>query len=221
MSGVPWKAWVEQRRRPVIIGAFVAAALLGILIGLLTAPSGDGGTAAANGDVWSPQRAPAVPALPDARAAGSAVNLNVPTELRPALQWATADAALAAAGKTTLSAAYLAASASPSAAAGSLNAVSGAGTGAALTADAISIPVRHLYYGVVEGATAADDVYWAAGNTQTTSTAVPVPGLEVWKRSGNGPWSVFATGAGACQKVPSTLLGTAWSGGGGVCDAAG
>lgn len=220
MSGVPWKAWVEERRRPVIIGAFVAAALLGILIGLLTAPSGDGGTPTASADVASSQRAPALPALPGSRAPGSAQNLTVPAELRPALQWASADAALAAAGKTTLSAAYLAASASPSAG-NSLNAQSGTGAGAALTADNISIPVNHLYYGVVEGNTAADDVYWAAGNTQTTSTAVPVPGLEIWRRAGNNPWTVFATGAGACQKVPPALLGAGWGGGTTVCNAAG
>jgi hypothetical protein len=214
--GVPWKAWVEQRRRPVIIGAFAAAALLGILIGLLTAPSGDDSSATTNPEVAASQRAPALAPLPGGRTPDSALNLKVGGDLRPALQWAAADAALAAAGKTTLSAAYLAAR-SPSASAGSSNAQSGA---AALTADDITIPEGHLYYGVVERRSVTTDEYWAAGNTQTTSTAVAVPGLEVWKRVGSGPWTVVATGAGACQKVPPSLV-SRWGGAAKVCNATG
>jgi len=211
---VSWRTWVEEHRRPVIIGAFVAAALLGVLIGLLTAPSSGGPATNEVADAWAPQRAPALGRLPGSRVPNSAQNLTVGSDLRPALQWAAADAALAAAGKTTLSEAYQASS-SPSA--GSSNAQSG---GAALSANDITIPVNHLYYGVIEGASAANDVYWAAGNTTTSSTVVEVPGLEVWKRAGSGPWTVVATGAGACQKVPGNLV-SLWGGAAAVCNAAG
>jgi len=212
-GGVSWRTWVEEHRRPVIIGAFAAAALLGILIGLLTAPS-PSGPAANEGDTPAPQRAPALSPLPGNRVPTSAQNLTVGSELRPALQWAAADAALAAAGKTTLSAAFFASS---SPVAGSSNAQS---SGTALSADDITIPVNHLYYGVIEGTSAASDVYWAAGNTVSSSTAVAVPGLEVWKRDGSGAWTVVATGAGACQKVPKDLV-SRWGGAAAVCNAAG
>jgi hypothetical protein len=148
------------------------------------------------------------PALPPAtwdanRSAGAAQNLQVAadTNLRPALQWAAADAALAAAGKPTLSAVT---QASPSASAGV--------TTAALTADQIEIPPQQLYYGVVEGSSAATDAYWAVGVTQKTSdTSIPLPALEVWKRVASGPWTVVASGGGACAKLPPQLDG-AWGG---------
>ena len=208
-GGVSWRTWVEEHRRPVIIGAFAAAALLGILIGLLTAPSS--GSPATNdvADVAA-QRAPALLALPWAtRSPNTPFNMKagIDPNLRPALQWAAADAALAAAGKTTLSAA-VAASSSPSPGGTAVSA-------AALTADEITIPSGSLYYGAIEGSSAANDVFWAVGLTQTSNKAVPLPGLEVWKRIGDGPWTVVASGKGACENapVPTSLYVTGvWGG---------
>ncbi|ONH28113.1 hypothetical protein [Pseudofrankia asymbiotica] len=206
VAGTPLAAWVEQRRPFVIAGAFVLAVVLGIVIGLATASSPASDDAGGGVDVAAPARKPPLPALPweGSRSPGTAVNMTVGDDLRPALTWATADAALAKAGKTTLSAAWEAAQTSDSS-----DAQSNTGA-AALTADAITIPPQKLFYGAVQGASAAEDVFWAAGLTSTSSTAIPVAQLHVWKRASTGPWTEVASGAGACDKmVPKPLL-TVW-----------
>jgi hypothetical protein len=207
LGGVPWKTWVEERRRPVIIAAFAAAALLGVLIGLVTAPSGNARVTTTNTTAAAPARSPQVPVLAN-RSVGAAVNLKVDDNLRPALQWASADAALAAAGKPTLSSVYLAS--------GAAAAQGASGSAALLTADQITV-AKPLYYGIVQGATAGADVYWAVALTQTSNTAISMPSLHVWEREGSGPWTVVAAGPGACAKIPTSLY-TAWEGRPALCD---
>jgi hypothetical protein len=203
-TDAPWKTWVEERRRPVIAGAFVGAALLGVLIGLVTAPAGSTSTTDTADVTAATARSPQLPALPweGSRAPGTAVKMVVAREpgLRPALSWAAADAALAAAGKPTLS--QLAAS---GASTGSRAAQAGSG-GGSLTADSITIE-QGIYYGAIEETSDATDQFWAVGVAETSSTAVPLPRLTVWERVGSGPWTVVASGSGACQKLPTALYG--------------
>jgi hypothetical protein len=85
-------------------------------------------------------------------------------------------------------------------------------------ADVAILPDR-LFYGAVEGASAASDVYWAVGPVTIASVAAP-PNPVVWKRVGAHDWQVVARGAGACAAIPAamTATGGAWGGGQGtVC----
>ncbi|MBL7492971.1 hypothetical protein I6A60_18800 [Frankia sp. AgB1.9] len=220
-SGVPWKAWVEQRRRPVIIGAFVAAALLGILIGLLTAPTSKQGSGSAAPAVVAPAREPSQAPAPWAanRAPGTAVNVTLDQSMSPivrtALAWAAADDALARAGRKTWSEVYLAAG---SPVAGTANAQA-ATSRASLTDQSITIP-QGLLYGAVQGTGAASDQFWAVGFADTTSTAVAINRLHVWERVGSDPWKVVASGAGACGKVPQSMTAV-WGNHPEICNAPG
>ncbi|WP_203030988.1 hypothetical protein [Frankia nepalensis] len=219
-AAAPWKAWVEERRRPVIAGAFVLAALLGVVIGLVTAPDSKAPPETGDTAQAAPARSPQLPPLPwaNSRSPGTATNLTVGDDLRPALTWAAADDALAKADKPTLSEVFLASggtaatSASPQ----------GGTQGAALTQQSITIPAGKLYYGAVQGSDATLDEFWAVGVTETPpGTPVAVPGLHVWKRVGSGPWTVVATGAGACDIVPQNLFGVgAWTSRPPICDLA-
>jgi hypothetical protein len=204
-AGAPWKTWVEERRRPVIAGAFAAAALLGVLIGLVTAPAGTTSTTDTT-DVAAAARSPQLPtATWDAtRISGAVQNIQLNAEtspvLRKALTWAAADYALEKAGKPSWSAVYRA-SGSPGA-----DSATAQGSAAPLTDRSLTIPPLHLYYGVVEGTDDASDTFWAVGKVESASTAVPVAGLQVWKRFGPGPWTVVQTGQGACAVLPPTLI---------------
>lgn len=193
-------AWVEAHRRPVIAGAFALAVLLGVGIGLVTAPS-----APPPADEPPPAAAPALspplPSLPwgSARTPGKAENMSVQGEpqLRSALLWAAADAALASAGEQTLSQRFVA---------GGASAARG-GPDGSFTTQALVIPEGSLYYGAIQGVDADSDQFWAVAPVQSSSTTVAVPTLHVWKREGSGPWQVVRTGPGACAALPQDLIG--------------
>ena len=204
--GAPWRIWVEERRRLVIATAFVAAVLLGVLIGLVTAPNGPA-PKASTADVPASARSPQLAADWNAsRNPGTALNIKLkgdtPTVLRQALTWASADYALARAGKPSWSSVYLASSSASAA---------GSAGGSSLTDKSLTIPQGHLYYGVLEGSSAAADVYWAVGEVETAgaNSPVPVSALQVWNRVGSGAWTVVQVSQGACAAVPQAMI-TAW-----------
>ncbi len=218
-SGVPWKAWVEQRRRPVIIGAFVAAALLGVLIGLLTAPSTNGPSGTEASAAVAQARQPALPSVPwnGDRSPGAAVNVTLDQAMSPivrtALAWAAADDALAKAGRPTWSEVFLSSGSPASGTAGAQAATSRA----VLTDQSITIP-QGLLYGAIQGTDAASDDFWAVGFAETSGSVVPVDRLHVWERIGNSAWKVVATGPGACTKVPPSMTAV-WGSHPEICNA--
>jgi hypothetical protein len=204
-----WRAWVDQRRRPAIISAFAAAALLGVLIGVLTAPHATtkpNTTAVAVAQA----RSPVLPASSWAasRSLGKAHNVTLDQSTSPvvrtALAWAAADYALAKAGRPTWSQVY---NAEGSPAAGTSAARAAAGK-AALTDQSITIPLG-LLYGAIEGADASTDQFWVVGFADSASGAVTVDRLHVWERVGTGPWTVVASGPGACTRIPAAMS-TVW-----------
>jgi hypothetical protein len=198
-----WMIWARERRPLVIGGAFALAVLLGVVIGLATAPHGSGPPSAGATTAPAAELSPPLPTVPwsASRVPGTAQQMSVthepaPAAFRLALSWAAADAARAAAAGTT------------------------PGTSApALPAAAITIPQNQLYYGAIEGTDAAHDEFWAAGLTQVSASAVPVPALQVWRRVGSGPWSVVRSGPGSCDALPNALYGPgAWKHRPGLCD---
>jgi hypothetical protein len=173
---------LEERRPLLIAGAFAVAVLLGVLIGLATAPDGrpsstPGAAAAAAPAEQSPPLGPAP--WEGHRQPGQAHQMTVDRGgvLRRALQ-------------------------------SSFTSRMRAQTGASRpTADDVSIPVRKLYYGAIEGAGAAQDEYWAAGAVVVRETSQPPANPQVWKRVGAGPWTLVRSGPGACDALPQALFG--------------
>jgi hypothetical protein len=68
--------------------------------------------------------------------------------------------------------------------------------------DAVDIPKGKLFYGVILGATAANDQYWAVGLVDVRGGPAT---LVVWNRTGTGPWQVNGRGPGACGPLPSAF----------------
>lgn len=82
--------------------------------------------------------------------------------------------------------------------------------------DQVVIPSGKLYYGVVQGATAADDQFYAAGLV-TVGGQAPTP--VVWERKGSGAWRVSQSGPGSCDILPRELYGSgAWNGRPALCN---
>jgi hypothetical protein len=174
--------WLEERRPLLIAGAFAVAVLLGVLIGLVTAPDGRRSSTprAAAGAAPAEQSPPLGPSPWEGhRQPGQAHQMTVDRGgvLRRALQ---------------------------SSFASWMRAQSGASRP---TADDVSIPTRQLYYGAVEGAAAAQDEYWAAGSTVVRGTSQPPANPQVWRRVGAGPWTLVRSGPGACGALPQGLFG--------------
>jgi hypothetical protein len=185
-------AWVEQRRPVVVGGAFAVAVLIGVVIGLLTAPSA---TPAAKVEPSPPPVAAELsPPLPDvtwatSRQPGAAHQMFVtkerdPAAFRLALSWAVAEQLRQTTGTQ------------------------------ALRASDVTIP-DGMYYGAIEGADASSDVFWAVGETEVAAVTQPNDPF-VWKRVGAGPWQIVASGPGACSQLPSSLFAV-WKGRPAMC----
>jgi hypothetical protein len=185
---------MEERRPLLIAGAFAAAVLLGVIIGLATAPQGRPGGASSPSPASVPaeQQPPLAPTgWEQARVPGRAHNMKVDRggELRRALQISFVSWARAQPG------------------------------GFGPTQDEVNVP-QPLYYGAIEGATAAEDVYWAAGRAEVSGASRP-SNPQVWKRVGSGPWMLARNGAGACGVLPQALFGPeVWRGVPPLCSAA-
>jgi hypothetical protein len=190
--------WVEERRPLLIAGAFGVAILLGVAIGLLTAPDGKGAnTTTVSTETSDPALSPplSVPPWPKGgrTGQGSAHQMTVDSAgvVRRALRTALA---------------------------ASVRAQSGADRP---TADDVTIPTGQLFYGAVEGADAASDVFWAAGSAVVNGVPQAPANPHVWKRVGSGPWKLERSGPGACAALPPALFGPlAWGGTPPLCRAA-
>jgi hypothetical protein len=176
-------AWGREHRLLLTAGAFAFAVFLGVLIGLFTAPDDHHSVrAVAPERVVVPQlRPPVQPASWDHRQPGRAHQVLVrlepdPAALRLALRWSLADYLRAQPGGSTV------------------------------TVDNLSIPDNKLFYGAIEGRDTASDTYWAVGPVEVGGAAPTVTGPHVWRRVGDGPWEVAASGPGACSQIPGQLI---------------
>jgi hypothetical protein len=183
---------VGDHRRPVLIaGAFAAAIVLGVGIGLATvpdvrtSPTATPTTAAASSELepeldqpsWESNRQP-----------GTAHQMRVREQDRRAFS-----ASLAYAIRQ-----------------------SGAGN---ITAADVVIPPGKLFYGAVEGQDRTVDEYWAVGLAQVAGVTPLPPNPHVWKRTGSGPWTPVVEGPTACDRLPAGLF-TAWRGRPSLCSSA-
>lgn len=176
-------AWGRERRSLLTAGAFACAVLLGVLIGLATVPDGSGSArSTAPARVVAPQlRPPTQAATWDHQQPGRAHQVLVrlepdPPALRLALRWSLADYLRAHPG------------------------------GSPVMADDLTIPENKLFYGAIEGTSVATDTYWAVGPVEVVG-AVPAPtGPQVWRRVGDGPWEIVASGPGSCAQLPAPLI---------------
>jgi hypothetical protein len=164
-------------------GAFAFAVVLGVVIGLVTAPGNSGQAPTAGSEaVAAPQlRPPTQAATWDHQQPGRAHQVLVrrepdPAALRLALRWSLAD---------------------------HLRATSSSGAPAV---DDLTIPDNKLFYGAIEGASSATDTYWAVGPVDIAGAVPTRTGPHVWRRVGDGPWAVMASGPGACTQLPTQLV---------------
>jgi hypothetical protein len=182
-------AWVEERRPLVVAGAFAVAVLLGVLIGLATAPSKPKASGLSSSEqVIAPELRPPLPAVSwdGSRQPGRAHQVKVDPSggVRLALQFAVAAQLRKAAGEgVTLP-----------------------------TAADVRIP-EGMYYGAIEGVDAAHDEFWAVGETEVAGVAQQPADPYVWRRIGNGAWEIVGSGPGSCAALPGALSGPeAWKG---------
>jgi hypothetical protein len=183
-------AWAAERKPFLVAGAFAFAVLLGVLIGLLTAPD------SSDGQTSSRQAAPASPVLRprmqaptwDHTQPGRAHQVRVSLEPDPAALRLALRASLA-------------------------DHLSARPAGRAVTAGELSIPDNVLFYGAIEGTSAAADAYWVVGPVVVAGAQT---GPHVWRRAGEGPWTVAASGPGACAQLPAPLIDV-WRGTPAVC----
>ncbi len=182
---------LSTREFPLIavVAAFFVAVLLGAGIGFATADRGSG-SGGGNGAADAPaaQLSPVQRTAPweTQRVPGTANQLQVtaepdPVALRLALQWTVTDEIKKAGGPATI------------------------------TADMVTVKSGMLYFGAVEGTSAATDEYWAIGRIEVKGMADPPADPHVWRRLGSAPWAIVAHGAGACEKIPAALLNV-WKG---------
>ncbi len=181
---------MDQRRPLVIAVAFAGAIVLGVIIGLVTAPGGR----------TTPQVVPTTAAPP--------------AEVQPAMDPASWEGSRQPGTPHQMMVREqdrLAFSASLAAA---LRKTAGAER---LTAADVVIPQGKLFYGAVEGRDSASDEYWAVGLAQVTG--VPAVNPHVWKRTRDSPWKPVVDGPGACDSLPPALF-TAWKGRPALCSGA-
>jgi hypothetical protein len=175
---------VTERSPVVVAAAFALAVVIGIVIGLVTAPHAKGAASATTKPTTSspPEASPTLPSPPAwaaNRVPGTAHQMSVRAEDRTAFQASLAAFLRDASGST-----------------------------APTTAD-VTIPSGALYYGAVEGTDLASDVYWAVGTVTVVGATTQSP--QVWKRAASAPWLPVARGSGACAIRPSQLY-HAWGG---------
>ncbi|WP_239347936.1 MULTISPECIES: hypothetical protein [unclassified Frankia] len=182
---------VDQRRTGLIVGAFAVAIVLGVVIGLVTAP-----------------RARTVPLVAPATAAP-------PSELQPALDPPTWEGSRLPGTAHQMRVREQDRRAFSASLAYDLREN---GAGNVTTADVV-IPPGKLFYGALEGRDSTFDEYWAVGLAQVAGVASAPPNPHVWKRTGGGPWMQLVEGPGACDRLPPVLF-TAWRGRPGLCSGA-
>ncbi|WP_322754941.1 hypothetical protein [Frankia sp. Cas3] len=182
----------DQRRTALIVGAFALAIVVGVVIGLVTAPEART-TPAAVATTAAPPSSELQPALDpptweNSRHPGTAHQMRVRESDRRALS-----ASLAYALREN-------------------------GAGTMTTADVV-IPPGKLFYGAVEGRDSTVDEYWAVGLAQVAGVTPAPPNPHVWQRIANGPWTQLVSGPGACDRLPAVLF-TVWQGRPGLCSSA-